>query len=120
MVAVALHHARGAVVHGGLETGVAGYLLLIVALHICLVHDVEAIGVEHGVHLGLSRIVARAHRVDIGLLHHRHVAQHRLGVDGSAILRMRVLRVHALEEDSLIVDVDQIAHLLDGAEAIFC
>ena len=64
--------------------------------------------------------MARAHRVDIGLLHQLHVAQHRTGVDGAPILGMRVLRVDALEKCPLVVDVDQIVQLLDGAEAIFC
>ncbi len=74
------------------------------ALHIGLVHAVESVVVEHGIHLRLARIVACAHGVDIGLLHECHVAQHGGYVDGVAVERVYVLGVDTFEEHALAVD----------------
>ncbi len=60
----------------------------------------------------------RADGVHVGLLHHRHVLEHRFGVDGASVFGMSVLSVHALEEHALAVDVDEVATLGDVAEAI--
>ena len=90
------------------------------ALHVGLIHHIEAQSVHHGVHLRLARIVGRAYRVDIGLLHHPHVLKHRLHVDGPSVFGMRVLGVDTLEEDTLAVDIDdvRIFRQRDGAETI--
>ena len=90
----------------------------VVAFHVRLVHDVETEGIHHGVHLRLAWVVAGAHGVDVGFLHHREVFPHRPHVDGTAIFRMRVLRVHALEEHTLAVDIHQLAIAGYLAEAI--
>ena len=86
--------------------------MVVVALHIGLVHAVESVIVEHGIHLSLTRIVAGANGVHVGLLHQHHVAKHGLHVDGVAIERVDVLCVDTLEEYALAVDVHQFA--LDG------
>ena len=87
-------------------------------LHVGLVHAVQAVVVEHGVHLSLARIVRRAHGVHVSLLHQLHVAQHRVNVDGVTKEWVYVLRVHALEVDALAVHVDEVALLLHAAETI--
>ena len=57
MVAVAHHHANLAVEDGTVPRVVGRKVLIVVALHVCLVHRVDAVGVKHGVHLRLARIV---------------------------------------------------------------
>ena len=49
--------------------GLTTIVSVVVALKICLVHDVHAIVVEHGIHLVLAWIVAATHSVDVGLFH---------------------------------------------------
>ena len=79
IVAVAYHHADGAVDvlrfpgGDGRDAGVAVVVPAAVTFHIGLVHDVESVVVEDGVHLGLARIVARTYGVHVGLLHHGHI-----------------------------------------------
>ena len=79
IVAVAYHHADGAVDvlrfpgSDGRDAGVAVVVPAAVTFHIGLVHDVESVVVEDGVHLGLARIMARAYGVHVGLLHHGHI-----------------------------------------------
>ena len=69
MVAVAQYHAFGAVNHHGLPSGTTRDDLVVVTLassvvipvfvtfEVGFVHDVKTIVVEHGIHLGLARIV---------------------------------------------------------------
>ena len=122
-VAVAEHHAFGAVEVGRLPRGAAGdgvasLLPVEVALHVGLVHAVEAVVVEHAVHLRLARVVAAAHGVHVGLLHELHVAQHGLGGEEAAVYGVSVLRVGPLEEGSLAVHVDQSVLDVDLAETV--
>ena len=91
---------------------------ILMAFEVELVHHVDAVVVEHGVHLGLSRIVAGAHGVDVGLLHEHDVFKHRFYVDTAAAERVGVLRVHALEEDALAVDEYHAVGDADIAEAV--
>ena len=88
------------------------------AFEVSFVHDVEAIVVEHGVHFGLTGVVRGANGVDIGLLHEGNVLQHRGYVDGASEFGVRVLGIHALEEDALAVDEDLSVANLDAAETI--
>ena len=118
VVAVAQHHACRAVYVCSLPRRHVRDALVAVTLHVSLVHAVESVVVEHGVHLRLARIVRCAHGVYVGLLHQLHVAQHRLHVDGVTKERMDVLRVHTLEVNTLAVNVDEVALLLHGAEAV--
>ena len=111
-IAVAEHHARGAVhiLRGpGILVGDAAVLSLLfpveVALKVGLVHTVETEVVEHGVHLGLTGIVAGAHGVHIGLLHQLDVLKHSGHVNCAAVYGVGILGVSALEEDSLAVDI---------------
>ena len=120
MVAVAHHHAHLAVVDGCAPCRVRGEVLVEVALHVSLVHGVQTVGIEHGVHLRLARIVRGAHRVHVSLLHHLHVAQHSLHVDGASVLGVSVLSVHTLEEHALAVGVHEVALLFYVAEAVLC
>ena len=121
MVTVALHHALCTVVHCILPIAVAGDLSsYVVALHVCLVHTVESVGIEHGIHLRLAWIVAGAHGIDIRLLHQLHITQHGLQAYGTSRQWVGVLSVHALEVDSLSVDEHGIAAFCDIAEAIAC
>ena len=82
------------------------------ALNISLIHAVETIVVEHCIHLGLTRIVAGAHCIDVGKLHKHYVLEHCGHVDGMTEKRMDVLCVDTLEVFALAVDVNQIATLL--------
>ena len=118
VVAVAHHHAHLAVVDGCAPCRVRGEVLVEVALHVRLVHSVQTVSVEHGVHLRLARIVRSAHGVHVSLLHHLHIAQHGLHVDGASVFGVSVLSVHTLEEHALAVDVHEVAVLLDVAEAV--
>ena len=90
------------------------------ALHVSLVHHVEAESVHHSVHLRLTRIVRCAHGVHVSLLHHCEVLHHGLHIYSTTILRVSVLSVHALEVDTLTVDVDEVAALCNVAEAVLC
>ena len=103
MVAVTLYHALRTVHIGILPCAVSGQALAGMTLHIGLVHTVQSIIVEHGIHLGLARIVAGTYHVDIGLLHHRHVFEHGLHIDASPVEGMGILRIDSLEEDTLAV-----------------
>ena len=75
--------------------------------------------VEHGIHLGLTGIVAGADGVDIGLLHQFDVAKHGGHVDGTSVNGVRILRVDALEEDALSVDIDEAVLDFHCAETVF-
>ena len=124
-VAVAKHHAHGAVniLCGprGSESDAGGSAVFPVemAFNVGLIHAVETIIVKHGVHLGLARIMTGAHGVDIGLFHHLDVFQHGRHVNGTAVDGVRVLRVDAFEQNGLAVDVDFIAANGNMAETIF-
>ena len=98
----------------------AGERPVVVALHVGLVHAVEAVVVEHGVHLRLARVVGGADGVHVGLFHHDDVFQHRRHVDAAAMHGMRVLRIDAFEEDALTVDEHVAVFYLIMTEAIFC
>ena len=89
------------------------------ALHVSLVHAVQSVVVEHGIHLSLTRIVAGTDGVHIGLFHQNHVAKHSLHIDGVAIEWVNILGVDTLEEYSLAVYINQFA--LDGniSETVF-
>ena len=88
MVAVCEDHALCAVDVLRLPRNVVrdalAVLPCLVAFHIGLVHDVESVVVEHGIHLGLSGIVRGAYCVDVGLFHHGDVAEHGLDVDAAS------------------------------------
>ena len=119
VVAVALHHALHTVIHGVLPARVARYRRpCIVTFHVGLIHTVQTVGIEHGIHLGLTGIVARAHGVDIGLLHQLYIAEHGLQTDSTPCQRVGVLGVHTLEVHPLPVDENGIAALGDVAEAV--
>ena len=118
MIAVAHHHANLAVEDGTVPRVVGRKVLIVVALHVSFVHSVDAVGVKHGVHLRLARIVRCAYGVDVGLLHESHVAEHCLGVDGASVFGMCVLRVDTLEEHALAVDIYKVARLGDLAETV--
>ena len=90
------------------------------ALHVGLVHTVQTIEVEHGIHLRVAWIVACTHCVDVGLLHEFHIAQHCRHVDSMAKERMDVLGVYTLEVFALAIDVDKVATLLNRTEAVAC
>ena len=120
VVAVAQHHAHIAVDEHRRPRCVACKSLIVVALNVSLVHAVKPVVVEHGVHLGLARVVAGAHGVDVRLLHERYVLQHCRHINGASLLRMGVLSVHSLEEHALSVDVYKRSSPLDVAESVFC
>ena len=92
---------------------------VVVALDVGFVHHVESVIVEHGIHLGLTWIVASTYGVDIGLLHHRHIAQHRLHVDRATMHGVRILCVDSAEIDALTVKIDATIFILNLAESIF-
>ena len=112
MVAVAQYHAACTVYISGLPCRVVRERVVVVALNVGLVHAVQTIVVEHCIHLGLARIVAGAHGIDVGELHKRYVLEHCGHVDGMTKKRMDVLCVDTLEVFALAVDVNQIATLL--------
>ena len=118
MVAVAEHHTLGTVHVSILPRRSVRERLVVMALHISLVHAVEAVVIEHSVHTRLTRIVACTYCIDVSPLHQHHVLQHRLSVDGVTKERMDVLRVHTLEEDTLAVNVDKIAALFNRTETV--
>ena len=123
MIAVAKHHAHITVHESGGPRRVARQAVVAVAFKVCFVHHEEAVGIEHGIHLRLARIVAGAHGVDVGLLHQSDVAKHGGHIDITAIERMGIVDIRPFEEDALAVDghifvclcVDE----LDVAEAVF-
>ena len=118
VVAVAQHHALSAVQHHrlpacasrddlGVVTAISSMVVpVFVAFDVGFVHDVKAIIVEHGIHLGLTRIVGGADGVHIGLLHEEDVAKHGGYVHGAALFGVSVLGVNALEEDTLTIDAN--------------
>ena len=124
VVAVAQHHALNAVHVGRLPGGGVGKTEIVfpvlVAFEVGLVHAIEAVVVEHGVHLCLAGVVAGAHGVHVGLFHHDNVFEHGGHVDGTAVHGVRVLEVRATEEYALAVDGHLVVLNLHGAEAVFC
>ena len=91
---------------------------VLVTLHIGLIHAVETIIVEHRVHLRLTGIVAGAHGVHVGLLHHLHIGEHRLDVYGAARDGVCILQVGTLEEHTLAIDIYSAIGDLHVAETI--
>ena len=104
MVFVALDHAPGAVEVGRLplgfgRQGAAGIITDPVALKVGFVHHIEAVKVAQVIPFGRVRIVGRAHRIEVVLLHQANVLDHRLARD-----RVAGVRVHFVPVDSLDVD----------------
>ena len=93
--------------------------MVVVALYVSLVHAVQSVVVEHGIHLSLTRIVAGTDGVHVSLLHQDYVAKHGLYVDGVTIEWVNILGVDTLEEYSLAVYINQF--ILDGhlSETVF-
>ena len=89
-----------------------------VALHVGLVHDVEAVVVEQRVHLGVVRIVTRADRIEVVAFEEQDILDHRLDGNRLAQLRVDVVAVGALEEDPTAVDPDAAVADLDLAEPV--
>ena len=78
-----------------------------VVFEVSLVAAVQTVVVEHCVHLGSVRVVACTYSVDVVLLHENYILQHRLSCNGTAIYRVSVVTVHALEEYAFAVDVNE-------------
>ena len=102
----------------GSGNGVAALLPVEVAFNVGLVHAVKSVMVEHGIHLGLARHVRGAHEVNIGLLHHGHIAQHGGHIDRTAAHGVRVLCVDAAEIGAHTIDIYLSVCALHLAEAM--
>ena len=118
VVAVAHDHALYAVDEGGFPAGHVGNGLVGMVFKIGLVHGIEPVVVEHGIHTALIGIVAGANGVDVVLLHEHHVAQHFVDGDGTSVKRRRVVAVHTLKEYLFAVDEHLSALKFDVAESI--
>ena len=93
--------------------------MVVVALYVSLVHAVQSVVVEHGIHLSLTRIVAGTNGVHVSLLHQDYVAKHGFHIDGVTIEWVNILGVDTLEEYSLAVYINQF--ILDShlSETVF-
>ena len=93
-----------------------------VTFKVSLVHHVKSVVVEHGIHFGLTWVVAGAHGVNIGLLHECNVLEHGGYVNGTTTSGVRVLRVNTSKVNLLAVDVNSVVvgGNFDVAETIFC
>ena len=118
MILVPLHHTDGTVHKCAFPRRVVSQRHIAVALHISLVHHIQAIMIKKGVHLRIVRIMTGADGIQVMTLIEQHILQHRLHGDGLAIPRMDIMAVSAFEQGQLAIDV----HLIvpDGyrAEAI--
>ena len=94
--AVPADHPYGAVHIGRAPRGRVAKGLVAVAFLVGLVHDVQAVPVVEGIHLGVVGIVAGAHRIHIVALHEHDVLYHALHRHGLAMDRVDVVAVCAL------------------------
>ena len=80
--------------------------MIMVALDIRLVHQVNAVLVAEPVPIGRVRIMRSAHVVDIGALHQANVLFHHLARDRVPHGRLRLMTVDAAQLDQLAVQVE--------------
>ena len=118
VVAVAKHHAVDTVYESGNPTFAVGDRLIGMVFQVCFITGVETVVVKHRIHTCRIGIVRRTDGIDIVLLHQEYVLQHRLCSHRTSVEGMRVVAVHALEEDTLAVDIDNGIFNLDVAETI--
>jgi hypothetical protein len=116
-----LDHVDDAVDVGALPGRVLGQRFPAVAhavgLDVGLGADVEAEFVAEFVEAGVVRVVAGAHRVDIGALHQQQVIEDVLFGEVVAGDRVVVVAVDALDEDGLAVDEELAVLDLGAGEA---
>jgi len=80
-----------------------------VGFNVGLAHNVEAVLVAQIVETRIVGIVARAHGVDVELLHQLHIATHFIHRNGFSVLRTVVVAVHAHHFHRLTIHQEHIA-----------
>ena len=118
VVTVAQHHANLTVHVLRLPLRVAAKAVIAMALHVGLVHHVDAVVVVECIHARVVGIVARADRVEVVAFHQEDVLDHAFHGDGLAVDGVRVMSVGALEHHALAVDEHLSAAVLYLAEAV--
>ena len=96
-------HVRGLEFGDMRQRGVA--VIVLVALDVGLILEVDAVLVAEVVPAGVAGVVGVAHVVDVSALHEHDLALHLLRGDGVAHRGIDLLTVHALELHGLPVDV---------------
>ena len=85
------------------ETGIA--VIVLVALDVCFVFEIDAIFVAKIVPVGRTGVVRVAHVVDVAALHEHHFLLHLLAGNGVAAVGIVLVAVHALHLNRLAVEV---------------
>ena len=88
-----------------------------VGLDIGFVDDVQAVLVAQAVELRRVGVVAGTHGVDVHGLHVADVAQHQLAGHHAAAVAVKLMAVHAVEDDALAVQAHDLVDHLELAEA---
>ena len=110
MVAIALHHARHALAHGGQPGRVVAQAIHrhhAVGFDVGLIHHIQTIAIAKCVPSRMIRIVGAAHGVKVVLLHQNDVLHHRLFVHHLTVFRMMFMTVGAANQQWLTVQQQQ-------------
>ena len=97
MQAVPAHHPCSAVGIGRAPGGHFADGVVAMAFLIGLIHDVQAVPVVQGVHLGVVGIVAGSHRIEVVALHQEDVLYHTLHRHGLAHNGVDIVTVGTLQ-----------------------
>ena len=101
MVLVALHHAVQAVHHRSapVVTALGQVAVCAMAFDVRLVNHINAVLIAKIVHYRVVRVVRHAERIDIEFLHQDDVLFHALVIHCTAVIRIELVTVHAVELD---------------------
>ena len=91
---------------------------ILMTFNIGLIHTIESEVIHHGIHTGLTGIVARTDSIDISPLHQHQILHHTLSGDGTTINRIGILRVHAFEKYALAIDIHAVSSQLHVTEIL--
>ena len=116
--AVAAHHPDGPVHIGRLPGRHPADGVVPMALLVRLVHDVQAIVVIQGIHLGIVGIMAGTHRIQVVPLHEEDILHHRFHRDGLAVDRMDVVPVRPFEVGQYVIDIELVLPEFHFAETV--
>ena len=90
-----------------------------VALHVSLVHRIDAIVVIQGTHAWVVGIVTGAYSIQVVALHQQDILNHTFNWNSFSEHRMRIVAVSTLEHHALTVDKNLTVPILNLTEAIF-
>ena len=95
-------------------------VVVLVALNVSLVLEVQAVLVGEVVEVGVVAVVREADMIDVAALHQHHLLLHLLPRDGMARRGIRLVAVHAFQFHGLSVDIEVATCQAELIVACFC